>query len=120
MNFDRKRIQNTRDVFFRNFEALKRAEEQLERDDLARKEVFLPENMFWTTLDNGHRSENNLFCFQELENNPMKLLEERTAASKHEMDLAESLEELKELNRRCDFLFRLILINIDFSKMRIK
>ena len=37
---------------------------------------------------------------EELENNPMKLLEERTAASKHEMDLAESLEELKELNRR--------------------
>ena len=35
----------------------------------------------------------------------MRLLEERTAASKHEMDLAESLEELKELNRRCDFLF---------------
>ena len=30
----------------------------------------------------------------------MKLLEERTAASKHEMDLAESLDELKELNRR--------------------
>ena len=39
-------------------------------------------------------------CSQELENNPMKLLEERTAASKHEMDLAESLDELKELNRR--------------------
>lgn len=58
----------------RNFEALKRAEEQLEREDIARME--------------------------ELENNPMKLLEERTAASKHEMDLAESLEELKELNRR--------------------
>jgi len=58
----------------RNFEALKRAEEQLEREDIARKE--------------------------ELENNPMKLLEERTAASKHEMDLAESLDELKELNRR--------------------
>merc|ERR1719400_2138217 len=57
----------------RNFEALKRAEEQLEREDLARKE--------------------------ELENNPMRLLEERTAASKHEMDLAESLEELKKLNR---------------------
>ena len=34
----------------------------------------------------------------------MRLLEERTAASKHEMDLAESLEELKELNRRFDFL----------------
>ena len=31
---------NTQDVYFRNFEALKRAEEQLEREDLARKEVF--------------------------------------------------------------------------------
>ena len=41
----------------------------------------------------------------------MKLLEERTAASKHEMDLAESLEELKELNRRCDFLFRFTMSN---------
>ena len=30
----------------------------------------------------------------------MKLLEERTQQSKHEMDLAESLDELKELNRR--------------------
>ena len=29
-----------KDLFFRNFEALKRAEEQLEREDLARKEVF--------------------------------------------------------------------------------
>ena len=36
----------------------------------------------------------------------MRLLEERTAASKHEMDLAESLEELKELNRRFDFLLK--------------
>jgi len=58
----------------RNFESLKRAEEQLEREDMARQE--------------------------ELENNPMMLLEERTAASKHEMDLAESLEELKEQNRK--------------------
>ena len=38
----------------RNFESLKRAEEQLEREDMARQE--------------------------ELENNPMMLLEERTAA----------------------------------------
>ena len=38
----------------RNFEALKRAEEQLEREEIAYRE--------------------------ELENNPMKLLEERTAA----------------------------------------
>ena len=37
---------------------------------------------------------------EELENNPMKLLEERTAASKNEMEIAESLDELRELNRR--------------------
>ena len=91
-------------LFFRNFEALKRAEEQLEREDLARKEVFLSEIIFSTTLDIPCLWFENPFCFQELENNPMRLLEERTAASKHEMDLAESLEELKELNRRCDFL----------------
>ena len=30
----------------------------------------------------------------------MKLLEERTAASKNEMEIAESLDELRELNRR--------------------
>jgi len=58
----------------RNFEALKRAEEQLEREEIAYRE--------------------------ELENNPMKLLEERTAASKLEMDVAESLDELRELNRK--------------------
>jgi len=53
---------------------LKRAEEQLEREEMAYRE--------------------------ELENNPMKLLEERTAASKLEMDVAESLDELRELNRK--------------------
>jgi len=58
----------------RNFEALKRAEEQAEREEKAHQE--------------------------ELENNPMKLLEERTQASKNEMELAESLDELRELNRR--------------------
>jgi len=58
----------------RNFEALKKAEDQADREAEARKE--------------------------ELENNPMKLLEERTAASKNEMEVAESLEELRELNRR--------------------
>jgi len=58
----------------RNFEALKRAEEQAEREEMAYRE--------------------------ELENNPMKLLEERTAASKLEMDVAESLDELRELNRK--------------------
>ena len=42
-----------------------------------------------------------LFFFQEeLENNPMKLLEERTEASKNEMDRMEALEELQELNKR--------------------
>jgi len=58
----------------RNFEALKRAEEQLEREDIARME--------------------------ELENNPMKLLEERTCGSKQEMEQAKSLKELKELKRK--------------------
>eukprot|EP00092_Neocalanus_flemingeri_P032218 GFUD01035018.1.p1 GENE.GFUD01035018.1~~GFUD01035018.1.p1 ORF type:complete len:327 (-),score=124.50 GFUD01035018.1:158-1138(-) len=58
----------------RNFEALKKAEDQADREAEARRE--------------------------ELENNPMKLLEERTFASKNEMEVAESLEELRELNRR--------------------
>ena len=58
----------------RNFEALRKAEELAEKAEIARKE--------------------------ELENNPMKLLEERTAASKNEMEIAESLDELRELNRR--------------------
>ena len=58
----------------RNFEALRKAEELAEKEENARKE--------------------------ELENNPMKLLEERTAASKNEMEIAESLDELRELNRR--------------------
>jgi Saf4/Yju2 protein len=35
-----------------------------------------------------------------LKNNPMKLLEERTEASKNEMDRMEALEELQELNKR--------------------
>merc|ERR1719397_127375 len=65
----------------RNFEALKKAEEQADREAQARKE--------------------------ELENNPMKLLEERTAASKNEMEIAESLDELRELNRRT--------VNIDYQ-----
>merc|ERR1711972_625726 len=67
----------------RNFEALKKAEDQAEREAEARKE--------------------------ELENNPMKLLEERTAASKNEMEVAESLEELRELNRRT--------VSIDYDSM---
>jgi len=58
----------------RNFEALKKAEDQAEMIENARQE--------------------------ELDNNPMKLLEERTLQSKNEMEVAESLEELRELNRR--------------------
>lgn len=58
----------------RNFEALRKAEEIAEKEENARKE--------------------------ELENNPMKLLEERTTQSKNEMEIAESLDELRELNRR--------------------
>ena len=41
-----------------------------------------------------------IFFQEELENNPMKLLEERTEASKNEMDRMEALEELQELNKR--------------------
>jgi len=67
----------------RNFEALKKAEDQADREAEARRE--------------------------ELENNPMKLLEERTAASKNEMEVAESLEELRELNRRT--------VAVDYSSM---
>jgi hypothetical protein len=42
----------------------------------------------------------SFFFQEELENNPMKLLEERTEASKNEMDRMEALEELQELNKR--------------------
>lgn len=58
----------------RNFMALKLAEEQAQREENERKE--------------------------EEANNPMKLLENRTQQSKHELELLESLEELKDLNRR--------------------
>ena len=37
---------------------------------------------------------------EELKSNPMKLLEERTEASKNEMARMEALEELQELNKR--------------------
>lgn len=37
---------------------------------------------------------------EEEKNNPMKLLENRTKASKQEMELMETLEELKDLNQR--------------------
>uniref|UniRef100_T1HKC1 Splicing factor YJU2 n=2 Tax=Rhodnius TaxID=13248 RepID=T1HKC1_RHOPR len=58
----------------RNFMALKLAEEQAEREEEERKE--------------------------EEASNPMKLLENRTKQSKHELELLESLEELKDLNKR--------------------
>lgn len=37
---------------------------------------------------------------EEEQSNPMKLLENRTKQSKNEIELLESLEELKDLNRR--------------------
>lgn len=37
---------------------------------------------------------------EEEANNPMKLLENRTKQSKNEIELLESLEELKDLNKR--------------------
>ncbi|XP_013790866.1 coiled-coil domain-containing protein 94-like [Limulus polyphemus] len=58
----------------RNFQALKLAEEQAERE--AREEE------------------------EDVKNNPMKLLEKRTKASKQEMEVIEALEELKDLNKR--------------------
>eukprot|EP00096_Caligus_rogercresseyi_P010839 TRINITY_DN4073_c0_g1_i1.p1 TRINITY_DN4073_c0_g1~~TRINITY_DN4073_c0_g1_i1.p1 ORF type:complete len:359 (+),score=141.79 TRINITY_DN4073_c0_g1_i1:29-1078(+) len=58
----------------RNFEALAKAEKQAELEEKAYQE--------------------------ELKTNPMKLLEERTEASKNEMERMEALEELRELNKR--------------------
>lgn len=58
----------------RNFMALKLAEEQAQREENELKE--------------------------EEANNPMKLLENRTIQSKNEIELLESLEELKDLNKR--------------------
>ncbi|CAH1962438.1 unnamed protein product [Acanthoscelides obtectus] len=58
----------------RNFMALKLAEEQALREEEEAKE--------------------------EEASNPMKLLENRTKQSKNEIELLESLEELKDLNRR--------------------
>lgn len=46
---------------------------------------------------------------EELQNNPMKLLEERTEASKNEMARVEALEELQELNKR--------EVKIDYDQM---
>lgn len=58
----------------RNFMALKLAEEQARREEEEERE--------------------------EEANNPMKLLEKRTEQSRNEIELLESLEELKDLNRR--------------------
>ncbi|CAH0382086.1 unnamed protein product [Bemisia tabaci] len=58
----------------RNFMALKLAEEQAKRE-----------------LDEAKEEEAN---------NPMKMLENRTEQSKRELELLESLEDLKDLNRR--------------------
>nr|CDS24413.1 Coiled coil domain containing protein 94 [Echinococcus granulosus] len=58
----------------RNFEALKTAEE-LEAKRAAQEE-------------------------EELANNPMKLLEKRTNQSKYEMETAEAIDDLKEINKR--------------------
>merc|ERR1711892_362078 len=49
---------------------------------------------------------------EELENNPMKRLEERTTQSKNEMELVESLEELRELNKR--------ILQVDYDSMTSK
>ena len=72
----------------RNFEALSKAEKIAEQEQKAYQE--------------------------ELKNNPMKLLEERTEASKNEMDRMEALEELQELNKRESKLnYEEILSNYD-------
>lgn len=58
----------------RNFMALKMAEDQARREEAEARE--------------------------EEANNPMKLLENRTEQSKNEIEMLESLEELRDLNRR--------------------
>lgn len=70
----------------RNFMALKLAQEQEKREEDAEKE--------------------------EEATNPMKLLENRTQQSKQEIELMESLEELRDLNRRQG--------NVDYDSMLIK
>ena len=67
----------------RNFEALSKAEKQAELEEKEHQE--------------------------ELKNNPMKLLEERTEASKNEMERMEALEELQELNKRT--------VKVDYDNM---
>ena len=67
----------------RNFEALAKAEKIAEQEQQARE--------------------------QELKDNPMKMLEERTEASKNEMARMEALEELQDLNKRT--------IKVDYATM---
>lgn len=80
----------------RNFQALKLAEEQAEREqkDLEEEEA----------------------------GNPMKLLENRTKASKREMEIIESLEELRDLNQRqarVDFDGMLKMCTEDGERLRL-
>merc|ERR1712158_181589 len=70
----------------RNFEALAKAEKQAELEQKAYQE--------------------------ELKTNPMKLLEERTEASKNEMERMEALEELQEMNKRT--------VKVDYDTMLSK
>jgi len=70
----------------RNFEALAKAEKQAESEEKAHQE--------------------------ELKNNPMKLLEERTEQSKNEMERMEQLEELQEMNKRT--------VKVDYDTMLSK
>jgi hypothetical protein len=67
----------------RNFEALSKAEKQAE------------------AVQKAHE--------QDLVDNPMKMLEERTEASKNELDKMEALEELQELNKR--------MVKVDYDTM---
>ena len=80
----------------RNFEALSKAEKQAESEEKAHQE--------------------------ELKNNPMKLLEERTEQSKNEMELMESLEELQELNNRAagEVVIRQALSELDVWEIDAK
>lgn len=79
----------------RNFMALKMAEEQAQREEDEERE--------------------------EEATNPMKLLEKRTQQSKHELELLESLEELKDLNRRQQTIdYEQMLDQYDTQASRIK
>ncbi|XP_051172520.1 splicing factor YJU2 [Leptopilina boulardi] len=79
----------------RNFMALKLAEEQAQREEDEERE--------------------------EEATNPMKLLEKRTQQSKHELEVLESLEELKDLNRRQQTIdYEQMLDQYDTKSERLK